>query len=72
MHVGIYVCVGLHACMWVYPSMCGMIVGTSHHGNNTMLPPVIDRQAAKERVSSCHGYPWPQGNIGIDVVQSCA
>ena len=57
MHVGIYVCVGLHVCMWVYPSMCGMIVGTSHHGNNTMLPPVIDRQAAKERVSSCHGYP---------------
>ena len=46
--------------------MCGMIVGTSHHGNNTILPPVIDRQAAKERVSSCHGYLWPQVNISID------
>ena len=55
---------GVHVCG--FTQVCGMVVGTSHHGNSDVLPPVIDRQAAKERVSSCHGYLWPQVNISID------
>ena len=58
--------VGMRVHVCGFTQVCGMVVGTSHHGNNNVLPPVIDRQAAKERVSSCHGYLWPQGNIGID------
>ena len=62
--------IGVHVCG--FTQVCGVVVGTSHHGNNNVLPPVIDRQAAKERVSSTYGHRAILALTSIAIVQSCA